>query len=503
MSGRVAASVWHYAAGALCEGRTSASSSRVGSCRPCMQVRSRAYRIAGPGSNTKCLKPGGDVHDFLWHPRQNCFHRMNAGAGTRTLVVLPAASTFPGRAIRTALTSLLIACTLGVAVYVANNRKAKSVPPAVADWCRQAAQFISDGAPLNAAACFEKAENYLLATGGEPIVMLEVLFQLGDCQLDAEQLKKAYETFSKAHRLATTLERTISPAAAAANAIKRKRVMALDRMATAADRLKDVAGADRLYASAIEYILSQFSEEVETALRYNASAGGALKQPARLLLADLAGIWFNRVHMHLTQIERAYAGASSATETTAAAPSLALLQALHIDASFAALLIAASQTAALLDAYDMLVSASQPEGVYQAAKRAADMRCACHRLAPITHPTPSSSGSGSGSGDSSGSGSGSGVRMSDSEVQERARGLMSCCATQRAEQPADAIAVSVGKLRADASQRLASEIRNLWELETATTHMCTETLRLLEEHAEEQATVPAGSAAATQVTDLK
>ena len=321
------------------------------------------------------------------------------------------------RLLRSTAMWTVVGIGVGVAAYYGAQRATRRVPREVAAHCARGAELEAQGVPLSAAQAYERAEKYLLATGGEPVVLVEVLLRLGDAQLDGRATAKAVDTFRRAVALCTAMESNLGDTALAVNEVARKHALALDRMASAEEAGGQVAAALTASGDAVEYARRHFADTLTAAAAANAPDAAAaaaraaddvgrspaavatvaaarltsaapptsrFDKRARFLLADLAGVFFNRAHLVLTHLP-AVAGDTVLHGFVAAAVGRA-----EADAAEALFLVAVAHTSALRVAVTLLTSAGEGSAS-RAVHGAIDARQACRATPGATPVTRAAS----------------------------------------------------------------------------------------------------------------
>jgi len=219
---------------------------------------------------------------------------------------------------------------IGVGVYFASERSANKVPDETREVLARAARCVRDGAPLSAAAGYQKAVDQLTAANSNPVLVLDVLMRLGDSQEEGAQLARAFETFQIAEALCKQLQKRYGEPGLGkhAAAIATKHVVALSRQADIEERLpggNSSRAAELLRAAqltAVEHfrpmlqrgftmqVLPCMSDRRSPALGSAAATPPAIPRPVltvsdREAASAIAGAFFNLAHLLAGRAEAA------------------------------------------------------------------------------------------------------------------------------------------------------------------------------------------------------
>jgi tetratricopeptide (TPR) repeat protein len=164
-----------------------------------------------------------------------------------------------------ALKAALAVGAAGLFVYWGVSSRVQALPPDVAELCRKGHALMASGAPISAAAEYQKAFNLLSATGADPVHGIDALMWLGNAQDAGKQLNRARDTFTRAEALCRTAERTLPPAYVQRRNITRKHAVTLDRLAQLAVFAGDRAAAAEHYSAAVHLLQVRYGSLVERA----------------------------------------------------------------------------------------------------------------------------------------------------------------------------------------------------------------------------------------------
>jgi hypothetical protein len=171
-----------------------------------------------------------------------------------------------------ALKAALAVGAAGLFVYWGVSSRVQALPPDVAELCRKGHALMASGAPISAAAEYQKAFNLLSATGADPVHGIDALMWLGNAQDAGKQQNRARDTFTRAEALCRTAERTLPPAYVQRRNITRKHAVTLDRLAQLAVFAGDRAAAAEHYSVAVHLLQARYGSLVERAQAAAAAA---------------------------------------------------------------------------------------------------------------------------------------------------------------------------------------------------------------------------------------
>jgi hypothetical protein len=365
--------------------------------------------------------------------------RMDPGhGGAGTMRSFSAASLLPG-SMRFKVdgshfgATLALGIAAGVAVYYFSTAKSRAIPSEVRERCQTAHVHLSSGAPMNAAYELEQAEKLLVSSQGEPVVLLEVLFQLGDAQADAGMASAAYDSFSRAQKLCSSMIKLKRPEELEANHIFTKLAICWDRLATIAEKMSKPGLAQEHANQAVAVAETHYKDLLWSVQHFDPSTMKAWTVATRHTFADLAGLYFNSAHLRLNIHQE---------ELT---PDM--LASITRHAEQAVLLVSAAKTSAL---HAAALACRKPGLTPTAGKasRAVGLRSAWYK-----------------------------DQGSRGDDVARATALVTSLQAQEALEPTESIASALPNVE------LNTELRALWGLEKAAVNLLQEVLRLNHAHA--------------------
>ncbi|RYY38596.1 hypothetical protein EON62_00350 [archaeon] len=242
--------------------------------------------------------------------------------------------------VRSLAAGLTIALLLGVSIAYGTKRASASLPPEVKECLIKASELQARGAPMSAAAQMERALNILAAGGYDNLLVVEVMFRLGDLQQEAKQHAKSRDTFMKTAALCAALHKASTkpgaPASDAARKLLIKQARALDRASESCESDGDIATACSLTLQAMRLVALPWADTVKRQLQacgvYVDETADSMRilprstsdvtllhphltEAERYELADIAGLYYNCTYMHRTHAHAAVRATTTLSES--------------------------------------------------------------------------------------------------------------------------------------------------------------------------------------------